>query len=103
MDSELTRDEFIRWLHFTFLIFMLIGKAGRGRGQVEPESNPARQFNASSLISFLKIALRFYLVDSATLDYRSGKVAGEQLRENGQVSKTEMSLFRFEVRVVFFP
>lgn len=35
MDSELTRDEFIRWLHFTLLIFMLIGKAGRGQGQVE--------------------------------------------------------------------
>lgn len=35
MDSELTQDEFIRWLHFTLLIFMLIGKAGRGQGQVE--------------------------------------------------------------------
>lgn len=34
MDSELTWDEFIRWLHFTLLIFMLIGKAGKGQGQV---------------------------------------------------------------------
>lgn len=31
MDSELTWDEFIRWLHFTLLIFMLIGKAGQGQ------------------------------------------------------------------------
>lgn len=36
MDSELTWDEFIRWLHFTLLIFMLIEKAGKGQGQVAP-------------------------------------------------------------------
>lgn len=36
MDSWLTQDEFIRWLHFTLLIFMQIGKAGRGQGQEVP-------------------------------------------------------------------
>lgn len=44
MDSELTRDEFIRWLHFTLLIFMLIGKAGRGQGQVEAARTPGTEW-----------------------------------------------------------
>lgn len=79
MDSELTWDEFIRWLHFTLLIFMLIGKTGRGQGQVEPARNPVRQ-NASSLISFLKIAVRFFFPDSARLlIYQPETVAGAQL------------------------
>lgn len=55
MDSALTCDEFIRWLHFTLLIFMLIGNTGEDQGRTAASrSRPMEQLVL--LLSLLKIA-----------------------------------------------
>lgn len=56
MDSELTWDEFIRWLHFTLLIFMLIRESRQGpRPSSASESKSNRM--TGPLLALLNVSI----------------------------------------------